>query len=347
MGVDAALNEELAAALGEIDEPADRADQPEAGIRDEQGSAAEPDPFVPPSVVVVPRIHTAITSSFGAARISRNPDSVSDWEVWHITGLRLWYPLRAVGPYGALDSDAESLMTEYGERSELDDRRAPAVNRRAAFRLPVALDVLAMVPPGTRGATTWKREHEGPCLRTVTEDLSVGGLRFRAPERLERGTSVELELDLEGKRVDLVATVARTTVDSFGAAVGVQFADGGPERQVAQSLISRFLFTRERRRLPQVPVMYAVRFTADGIEGIIDGTTEECSPGFAWLLLNHATEAGRRALVNVRVDAVELALHGRTVSSVKTEHLWRTGVEFDDILPRWRDVIIERREGRR
>jgi c-di-GMP-binding flagellar brake protein YcgR len=236
-------------------------------------------------------------------------------------------------------------MTEYGERSELEDRRASADNRRAAFRLPVALDVLAEVSPGTRGTQTWKRGHEGPCLRTVTEDLSVGGLRFRAPERLERGTGVELELDLDGTRVDLSSTVARTTVDSFGAAVGVQFTDAAGRS--AQSSISRFLFTRERRRLPRVSVMYAVKFTADGTEGIIEGTTEECSPGFAWLLLTHAAEVGRRALVNVRVDKGELALSGRTVGSVKTEHLWRTGVEFDEIVPRWRDVIIERREGRR
>jgi len=236
-------------------------------------------------------------------------------------------------------------MTEYGERSELEDRRAPAVNRRAAFRLAVPLDVLAQAPPGTRGTQTWKRGHEGPTIRTVTEDLSVGGLRFRAPERLERGTCVDFELDLDGTRVDVTGTVARTTVDSFGAAVGVQFTN--TDAQFAQSRISRFLFARERRRLPQVSVMYAVRFTADGVEGIIEGTTEECSPGFAWLLLNHATEAGRRVLVNVRVDKGELPLKGRTVSSVKTEHLYRTGVEFDDIVPRWRDVIVERREGRR
>jgi c-di-GMP-binding flagellar brake protein YcgR len=241
--------------------------------------------------------------------------------------------------------NAGIVMVDDEDRFEFVNARASAQNRRAAFRLPLALDVHVQVCPGTRGSQTWESGRQGPCLKTVTEDLSVGGLRFRAPERLERDTLLELELALEGTRLALTGTVAQTTVDSFGARVGVKFTN--VVGQPAQSQISRFLFERERRRLPRVSVMYSVRCSVDGTEGIVDGTTQECSPGFAWLLLTKPTEAGRRVLVKVRIDKKELAMRGRTVSSVKIEDLWRTGVEFDDIVPRWREVIIERRDGRR
>lgn len=152
-------------------------------------------------------------------------------------------------------------------------------------------------------------------------------------------------MELDRTPVKLEGAVARVTVDDFGAAVGLMFtkADGHP----AQSQISQFLFARERRRLPQVSVMYSVRCTPDGDHTPIDGTTDECSPGFAWLLLTEPTETGRRVLVTVRVDKHELAMPGRVVGSAKIAGLWRTGIEFDEILPVWRDVIIERREGRR
>ena len=236
-------------------------------------------------------------------------------------------------------------MINDGETSEFGNVPSSARNRRAAFRLPVALDVVVEVASGIDGTEAWERGPEGPCLTTVTEDISIGGLRFRAPEKLERDVSVELGLELEGTRLALIATVARTTVDTFGAGVGVKFTN--VEGQLAQSQISRFLSTRERRRLPQVPVMYQVRCSGQGIDGVIDGTTQECSPGFAWLLLTKPTEAGRRVLVKVRIGENELAMRGRTTSSVKITDLWRTGVEFDDISPRWREVMMERRAGRR
>ena len=236
-------------------------------------------------------------------------------------------------------------MIDDGDSSHTGDALALARNRRAAFRLPVALDLVATVPAGTRCGDGWKSGRDGLRLHTVTEDLSVGGLRFRAPQRLERDTDVEIEMNLEGVRLDIDAVVVQTTVDAFGAGIGVRFT--ASEGHPGPGQISRFLFARERRRLPQVSVMYAVRCSADGSEGLVEGTTAECSPGFAWLLLARPTEAGRRVMVNVRVDKQELAMRGRVVSSVQVDHLWRTGVEFDDVLPRWRDVILERRDGRR
>ena len=236
-------------------------------------------------------------------------------------------------------------MVDDGNEPQAGDNVALARNRRAAFRLPIALDLAVEVAPETRGSQSWKSGREGLLLETVTEDVSIGGLKFRAPERLERDTNVDLELDLEGARLELSAVVAQSNVDSFGASIGVRFtrSEGHP----GQGQLSQFLFARERRRLPQVSVMYEVRCKSDRSEGLVEGTTEECSPGFAWLLLTRPTEPGRRVSVNVRVDKNELTMRGRAVSCAKISGLWRTGVEFDDVLPRWREVILERRQGRR
>jgi PilZ domain len=236
-------------------------------------------------------------------------------------------------------------MVNDSDQSQMHERREAIDNRRAAFRLAIAVDLTAEVPAGTAGSEEWKQRRDGPFLRSVTEDLSVRGLRFRAPARLERDTPVEFALEVDGARMLLDGVVAHAQVDQFGAGIGVMFTN--IEGHAEQSRISQFLFARERRRLPQVSVMYSVRCTADGHHAVVEGTTEECSPGFAWLLLTEPTEPGSRVLVNVRVDAHELAMRGRAVRSIKLSDLWRTGIEFDDILPIWRDVVIERKEGRR
>jgi hypothetical protein len=213
---------------------------------------------------------------------------------------------------------------------KFQDAQAPAHNRRSAFRLPVALDIAV-------------QQAGEPPLETVTEDLSVAGLRFRSMRAIELETPLEVTLHVELTRLVVAAVVVRNAPDRFGNAVAVRFTE--VEGRPAQSEISRFVFARERRRLPRVSVMYPVHCVDGG--SATDGATEECSPGFAWLLLNRPTEAGSRLAVDVTIDKTRLALRGRAVGSVAVADLWRTGVEFETIAPRWNDVVIDRHEGRR
>jgi hypothetical protein len=227
---------------------------------------------------------------------------------------------------------------------EFEDARASARNRRAAFRLPIALDVVVRTSSGTAGTERWDSTRGGVELRTVTEDLSAGGLKFRAPARLPTAKPLELLLDIEAKPLPLTGNVAYARPDDMGVGVGVQFTN--VERNPAQGQLTRFLFARERRRLPQVSLMYPV-VCRETESGQCQGTTEVCSPGFAWLILEGKVAIGARAKLSVEVGGTEIGLTGRAVACARTGNAWRVGMEFDDIVPTWRDLIIERREGRR
>ncbi len=220
-------------------------------------------------------------------------------------------------------------------------------NRRRFFRLSTVLDVRVWVDETVAGTDTWRTGEDGRrFLDTITEDMSVGGLRLRAPRALARGTPVDVAFTVGDTPVELSGTVAHAARDGFGAALGVEFAN--VERSPASAPIARFLFAQERRRLPRVLVMYSVRCHATVGDEEWRGATEECSPAFVRLLIEKAIEPGRRVTVALAFERATIRLLGRIASCEQATHMWRTAVELEEPVPaRWREMIAERRTGLR
>src|SRR5438552_1097626 len=105
-----------------------------------------------------------------------------------------------------------------GDQVEEADGTSPFGNRRATFRLATALDVQVRSAPDTVGTDAWARDATNGerVLRTVTEDISVGGLRFRAPNTLPAGSDVSISLTLNGARHVVKGSVRRASADPFG-----------------------------------------------------------------------------------------------------------------------------------
>ena len=216
-----------------------------------------------------------------------------------------------------------------------EDPARPSSNRRTAFRLPTALPVVVRCA----GAET---------LATMTEDLSAGGLCFRAPNAFAHGTAVELSFTIDGTRVSVEGTVAHVSADRFGAAVGVSFtnADGATTSQLA-----RFITARERARLPAEPIMYSLHCHVEREKIEVEGATEECSPSFLRLLLAGPVKPGERVAVVVNLGRTKMKLIGHVVTCVPADQMWRTEVELADlgelIAQPWRDLVGRLRDARR
>jgi hypothetical protein len=228
-----------------------------------------------------------------------------------------------------------------------DDDVRQASNRRTAFRLATAFDVRVRSDGSPKGTEGWKRADRGPgrVLATVTEDVSAGGLRFRAPVVVPRGTPLSVSFSLDDTAIEANGEVAHVSADEFGAGIGVCFdgVDGA-----TTSRLVRFITARERMRLPSVPIMYSINCHVDGEHIELDGATEECSPSFVRLLLSRAVEPGKRVTVAVNIGRSETRLPGRVVSCRKADQLWRTEVELGDVLgpvaEQWRDLVVRIRD---
>jgi hypothetical protein len=235
------------------------------------------------------------------------------------------------------------------DKNYRDDSAATAPdNRRRAFRLATRFVVRVSVAKGERGARDWPLDEDGDrrVLDTFSEDISVGGLRFRAPKVLGPGTPVEVVFDLDGHHIELAAKVAHAAADDFGAGIGVEFTN--VERSSAGAQISRFLFARERRRLPRVQVMYAVQCHTASADRESSGATEECSPSFVRVLLEDAIEPGRPVTVTLAIEPPPIKLAGRVVACTRASQMWRTSVELDEPVPeRWTNLVLDRRSGLR
>jgi PilZ domain len=222
-------------------------------------------------------------------------------------------------------------------------------NRRTAFRLPTAFDVRVRSDGTAKGTEDWPRVDRGAArvLTTVTEDVSAGGLRFRAPARLPRGTPLTVSFALDDVPVEAEGAVAHVSADDFGAGIGVTFVgiDGA-----TTSRLVRFITARERERLPTVPIMYSINCHVDRERAELDGATEECSPRFMRLLLSRAVQPGEHLAIVVNVGRTEMRLAGRAVSCRPADQLWRTEVELGDLGPvasQWRDVVVRLRDSSR
>ena len=231
-----------------------------------------------------------------------------------------------------------------------DDSSGPADPRsqRRAFRIDTALPVRIRVAPDAFGASTWPPSDDGDArvLDTFTEDVSVLGMRFRAPATLAPGEPLAVAFELDDQPFELAAEVACADADQFGAGVGIEFVNA--ERNVAISLLSRHMFTLERERLPRVLVMYAVRCAIPNASGETKGASEECSPSFVQCLLERSVEPGTNVTLIMAIERATIRLLGRVVKCRQALNMWRLSVELDDpIPPRWADLVAERRSGLR
>ncbi len=230
------------------------------------------------------------------------------------------------------------------------DGPLPSSNRRTAFRLSTAFDVRVRSDGSPRGTEEWTKADRGAArvLATVTEDVSAGGLRFRAPALLPRGTPLLVSFALDDTAIEAESEVAHVSADEFGAGIGVSFV--GVDGATTSRLV-RFITARERLRLPTVPIMYSINCHVDRERVELDGATEECSPSFMRLLLSRAVRPGERLAIVVNVGRTEMRLAGRAVSCRPADQLWRTEVELGDlegtIASQWRDTVVRLRDSSR
>jgi hypothetical protein len=223
-------------------------------------------------------------------------------------------------------------------------------NRRTAFRLPTVFAVSVRSDGAQTGTEDWEHVADGAArlLETVSEDISAGGLRFRAPAVLPRGTPLHVSFALNETPVNAEGFVAHVGPDEFGAGIGVSFigVDGA-----TTSRLVRFITARERMRLPTVPIMYSINCQVGRDRVELDGATEECSPSFVRLLLSRSVPPGEHLALVVNVGRTEMRLRGRVVSCRPADQLWRTEVELADITgntaEQWRDLVIRIRDSSR
>jgi hypothetical protein len=238
---------------------------------------------------------------------------------------------------------------------DTDDDIRQSSNRRTAFRLPTAFDVRVHCAGAPKGTEGWQRADRGAArvLTTVTEDISAGGIRFRAPAVLSSGTVVTVSFALDDVPIEAEGVVAHVSSDEFGAGIGISFT--GVDGATTSRLV-RFITSRERLRLPTVAIMYSIACVPDrpptGKEHAeLEGATEECSPAFVRVLVSRAVEPGSHLVVAVNIGRTEMRLSGRVVSCRRADQLWRTEVELDDLggtpATQWRDVVVRIRDASR
>jgi hypothetical protein len=189
-------------------------------------------------------------------------------------------------------------------------------------------------------------ERESYVLQTSTEDFSIGGLRFRAPAPLAHGTRIDIAIELpERDPLELDAVVTHVVADDFGASVGAAFV-GVNELQSAR--LARFISGAQRRYLPTVSALFTVKCRTEG-SSFMQGVTRHCAPGYIEMLLPQSVAPGSAVELLVTVDDADVVLRGSMVSCRDDSGLWRAGVEFGEVPPaiasRWREVIIECRDG--
>jgi hypothetical protein len=229
-----------------------------------------------------------------------------------------------------------------------DDGLRHSANRRTAFRLPTVFDVKVRSAGSPKGTEDWPRRRGERVLDTVSEDVSAGGVRFRAPAVLARGTPLAVSFALDETALELEGFVAHVGADEFGAGIGVSFTgiDGA-----TTSRLVRYIASRERLRLPTVPIMYSIACHVDRDRAELDGATEECSPSFLRLLLSRSVPPGERVVLIVNVGRTEMRLRGRAVSCRRADQLWRTEVELEDLADtvgsQWRELVLRVRDASR
>ncbi|HET9730622.1 MAG TPA: hypothetical protein VFR41_14430, partial [Acidimicrobiia bacterium] len=72
-------------------------------------------------------------------------------------------------------------------------------NRRQAFRIEVTCAIDAFSERPVAGTDAWNVESDrrGRSLRTISEDVSISGVRMRLPAPLRAGTTLTLKIHID------------------------------------------------------------------------------------------------------------------------------------------------------
>jgi len=216
-------------------------------------------------------------------------------------------------------------------------------NRRAAFRIDVSCSALVLAERVVRGMDAWALDRwtGKRTLETVTEDISMSGVRLRLPAPLAAGTCLELRIHVDGKEAAVTAEVMHSRADEFGGHAGLRFLIIDPQ---TRAHITRYIAAEERRRLPNVRVMYSATCTFRGdTTSLQDGSTQECTPGFIRVLLPKPVAPMTPTRVEVAATGTQLALDGHVVGSNRVGALWSTGVDVHGtekvVREQWTDML--------
>ena len=201
------------------------------------------------------------------------------------------------------------------------------VNRRGAFRIDVSCSATAIAERVVRGMDAWELDgaSSSRTLETVTEDLSMTGVRLRLPAPLAAGTRLALRINVDGMDADVSAEVMHSRADEFGAHAGLQFLIIDPQ---TRAHVTRFIASEERKRLPNVRVMYPATCTIRRDGSTLEGSTQECTPGFVRVLLPQPVAPTTATRVEVATSGTKLALDGHVVGTNRVGALWSTGVDL-------------------
>jgi hypothetical protein len=240
-------------------------------------------------------------------------------------------------------------MLDVADRQVTGAVALDGANRRAAFRIEVSCPVTASIDTAARGTEDWERDGRRRWLPTVTEDLSMSGLRLRLPAPLPPRTTLALRLAVGETEVDLPAEVMHSRADMLGAFAGIRFTVIDPP---TRTLITRFIAAEERRRLPSVRIMYPAACTFAGEREPLEGSTEVCSPAFVWVLLGKALAPTTATAVAIRPAAQQrIRLEGHVVTCRRQGDLWSTGIALDDVDPtvtaQWSNLVAHLRASNR
>ncbi|HEY8346291.1 MAG TPA: PilZ domain-containing protein [Symbiobacteriaceae bacterium] len=116
------------------------------------------------------------------------------------------------------------------------------VQRRQFVRLDVSL-------PLTYTIVRWAQDplREGETYRSRTRDISAGGAQILCPEPYPVGTQLDVDLELPGKVVHLLAEVVRLAEPAPSGEYWVAVRFLSPDESTQQAII-RYIFDEERQR---------------------------------------------------------------------------------------------------
>ena len=200
--------------------------------------------------------------------------------------------------------------------------------------------------PGTEGWTR-NRLTGGFCLATVTEDLSMSGVRIRVPAPLDPGTRLGLTIDVAGTGAEAIGEVMHSRTDEFSAFAGVAFTMIDAQTRAG---LTRLIAAEERRRLPNVRVMYPATCVVGGESEAWECSTQECTPAFIRILIRRPIAPTRDVSVTIERTGSRIRLDGHVVTCQPARDLWSIGIQLDStdalIAASWADLLTHERASR-
>ena len=240
-------------------------------------------------------------------------------------------------------------MPQGQETRHQEDTSGRGANRRAAFRIEMTCSVFVFADSSAPGTETWTRNRltGGFCLATVTEDVSMGGVRLRLPAPLEAGTRLGLTIDVAGNGAEAIGEVMHSRSDEFSAFAGVAFTMIDPQ---TRAQLTRLIAAEERRRLPNVQVMYPATCIVGGESEAWECSTQECTPAFIRVLIRRPIVPTKDVSVTIEKTGARIRLDGHVVTCQPVRDLWSIGIQLDStdalIAASWTDLLTHQRAAR-